>query len=157
MALKPDRNHAEVTDIRQHWLTTQTTADKGGCASLVTQGSGVALDADLNVVNYAADPSGQVPMGILLQLVNPELSADRDFINKSNLEVRPGDKVTLVRQGILVTDMVIGTPAVGDIAYLAASGNIGTASGVGGVNPVIGRWETGVDVDGFARLSIQIP
>ncbi len=156
MALKPDRNHAEVTDIRQHWSTAQTTAVKGGCTSLVTQGSGVSLDADLNVVNYAADPSGQVPMGILLQDVNPELSADRDFVNRSNLEVRPGDKVTLVRQGNLVTDMVIGTPAVGSGAYLAASGNIGTTSN-SGVNPLVGRWESTLDADGFARLAIQIP
>ena len=131
MALKPDRNLAEETDIRQHWLSSQTAAEKGGCASLSTAGSGVALDSAENLVSYAASASGAVPMGILLQTVSPVLSATRDFINKSNLEVRPGDKVTLVRKGSLVTDMIIGTPAVGDIAYLAASGNIGTASGVG--------------------------
>ncbi len=156
MALKPDRNHAEVTDIRQHWLSSQTSAEKGGCASLSTAGSGVALDNGANLVSYAATASGAVPMGILFQTVSPALSATRDFINKSNLEVRPGDKVTLVRQGSLVTDMIIGTPAVGSGAYLAASGNIGVDS-VSGNNALIGRWETTLDADGFARLAIQIP
>jgi len=156
MALKPDRNHAEVTDIRQHWLSSQTSAEKGGCASLSTAGSGVALDNAANLVSYAASASGAVPMGILLQTVSPVLSATRDFINKSNLEVRPGDKVTLVRQGSLVTDMIIGTPAVGGGAYLAASGNIGVTS-ESGINPLVGRWETTVDADGFARLAVQIP
>jgi len=155
MALKPDRNHAEVTDIRQHWDENQTTAEKGGMTSLVGQGSGVAMDADENAVNYAADPSGQVPMGLLLQDVNPPLSDTRDFKNHSNLEVRPGGKVTLVRQGILVTDMVIGTPAAGDAAYLAASGNVSPTQATGA--PLIGRFETSKDADDYARVSIQIP
>lgn len=155
MALKPDRNHAETTDIRQHWYENSPTAEKGGCTSLVGQGSGVAMDAAENAVRYAPDPSGQVPMGILLQDVNPPLSATRDFKNHSNLEVRPGDKVTLVRQGILVTDLVLGTPAAGDVAYLAASGNVSPSQATGA--PVVGRFETSLDADGFARLAIQIP
>ncbi len=57
MALKPDRNHAEETDIRQHWLSSQTSAEKGGCASLSTAGSGVALDNAANLVSYAASAS----------------------------------------------------------------------------------------------------
>lgn len=155
MALKPDRNHAETTDIRQHWLSSQTEAEKGGCAALVSQGSGVAMDPDENAVRYAPDPSGQVPMGILLQDVNPPLSDTRDFKNHSNLEVRPGDKVTLVRQGILVTNMVLDTPAAGDTAYLAASGNVSPVQATGA--PAVGRFETSLDADGYARLSIQIP
>lgn len=155
MALKPDRNHAEVTDIRQHWTTSQTTAEKGGCAALATQGSGVAMDPDENVVLYAAAPSGAIPMGILLQDVNPPLSATRDFKNHSNLEVRPGNKVTLVRQGNLVTDMVIGDPAAGDPAYLGASGNVTPTQAAGALE--VGRFETSKDADGFARLAVQIP
>jgi hypothetical protein len=168
MALKPDRNHHEETDIRQYWSPAQDTAEKGGIASLVSQGSGVAMDSselpagsvrdatagNENVVRYAADPSGAVPMGMLVQDVNPPCSATRDHKNFSNLEVRPGDKVTLYRKGILVTDMVLGTPAAGDIAYLGASGNVTPVLAVGA--PIVGRFETSLDADGFARVSVHI-
>ncbi len=157
MALKPDRNHAEVTDIRQHWseLDAQNTQEKGGMASLESQGSGVAMDAEENVVQYADNPSGVTAMGILLQDVNPPLSATRDFKNHSNLEVRPGEKVTLVRQGIVVTDLITGTPSAGDTAWLNVSGTVSPTQPGGA--PVVGRFETSKDADGFARLSVQIP
>jgi len=157
MALKPDRNHQEMTDIRQRWseLDAQNTQEKGGVAALESQGSGVAMDPDENVVQYADAPSGAVPMGVLLQDVNPPLSDTRDFKNHSNLEVRPGDKVTLVRQGSLVTNMIVGTPAAGDTAYLAVSGNVSPTQAAGA--PAVGRFETSQDADGFARLAIQIP
>jgi len=178
MALKPDRNHAEVTDIRQHWTDTQTSAEKGGMTSLFGQGAGVAMDSpatpsgtdgsqlpplgsnvvlppDANEVGYAAAPSGAVPMGVLLQDVNPALSNTRDHKNHSNLEVRAGDKVTLVRQGNLVTDMITGNPVAGAVAWLGTSGNMSTTGGPG--IAVVGRFETTKDVNGFARVAVQIP
>lgn len=158
MALKPDRSapNVEVTDIRQHWseAAAQVPSDKGGVASLVTQGSGVAMDASLNVVEYSADPSGAVPMGVLLQDVRAALSATRDYVNHSSLEARPGDKVTLVRKGMVVTDMLIGTPTAGATAFLGASGNVTPTQAAGA--PQIGRFETVPDTDGFVRLWVEI-
>lgn len=160
MALKPDREYNEVTDITNFWTTV--AAEKGGIASVVTQGSGAALGTNIvdeaNVVGYSASASGAVAKGVLLQTVTAAMSATRDFINYENQEIRPGDKCTLVKKGFVVTDLITGTPAVGGIAYLGASGLISTTSGSfgGASTPVVGRFETTVDADGFARVSIDI-
>ncbi len=160
MGLKPDREYNETTDITNFWTTV--AAEKGGCASVVTQGSGAAIGQNIvdepNVVGYAASASGSVAKGILLQTVSAVMSANRDFINFENGEIRPGEKCTLVTKGFVVTDMITGTPTVGGIAYLGASGNISTASGSfgGATTPSVGRFETTVDAAGFARVSIDI-
>lgn len=157
MALKPDMDHFQDTDIMNFWINddTQNTKEKGGVASFVQSGSGVAMDASGNVVSYVAFPSGTIPKGVLLQDVNPPLSATRDFLNFDSGEVRPGDKVTLVRKGWLVTDQISGTPSVGDTAWLGSSGLIATTQANNGV-VAIGRFETTLDVDGFARVYIDI-
>jgi len=157
MALKPDREYNEVTDITNFWTTV--AAEKGGVASVVTQGSGVAMGVNItddpNVVGYVADPSGAIAKGVLLQTVTEAMSATRDFVNYDNQEIRPGDKCTLVRRGFVVTDMITGSaPAVGDPAYLAASGYISKTQASGA--PQVGRFETTKDSSGFARVSINI-
>jgi hypothetical protein len=158
MALKPDREYNEVTDITNFW--TDIAAEKGGCASVVTQGSGAAIGQNIvdeaNVVGYVVNPSGATAKGILLQTVAAAMSATRDFPNFENGEIRPGDKCTLVKSGFVVTDMIVGTaPTVGATAYLAASGKISMAN-YGSDSPVIGRFETTKDAAGFARVSIKI-
>lgn len=157
MALKPDREYNEVTDITNFWTTV--AAEKGGVASVVTQGSGSALGVNItdepNVVGYVASPSGAIPKGVLLQTVTAAMSATRDFINYENGEIRPSTKCTLVKKGFVVTDMITGTaPAAGDTAYLAASGYISKTQASGA--PVVGRFETAKDSSGFARVSIDI-
>jgi hypothetical protein len=156
MALRPDRDYAEVTDISQYWSTAaaQATQEEGGIACVETQGSGVALDDITNVVRYSASASGAVPKGILLHPVNPAMSETRDFKNYANMEVRPGEKVALLRKGWFVTDKLIGTPAVGGTAYVGPSGFIKTTQDSGAA--VIGRFETKVDADGFAKVYADI-
>lgn len=156
MALKPDRDYAEVTDISNFWSedAAQTTREKGGVASVETAGSGVSLDDTANVVAYHATGSGAVPRGVLLQDVNPALSATRDYKNFHNMEIRPGEKCTLLRKGWLVTDMISGTPVVGQNAFMGPSGLIAAASG-GGLSKV-GRFETTLDADGFCKVYIDI-
>lgn len=156
MALRPDRDYAEVTDISQYWSTAaaQATQEEGGVACVVTQGSGVALDDTENVVGYVASASGAVPKGILLHPVNPAMSATRDFKNYANMEIRPGEKAALLRKGWLVTDMLSGTPDTGGVAYVGPSGLIKTTQDAGAA--VIGRFETTVDADGFAKIYIDI-
>jgi hypothetical protein len=156
MALRPDRDYAEVTDISNFWseVAAQNTQEKGGIACVETAGSGVALDDVTNVVQYADSASGAVPKGVLLQDVNPPMSTTRDFKNFANMEVRPGEKVTLLRKGWLVTDMIDGTPVVGGGAYVGSSGLISATSGTASAR--IGRWETTLDADGFAKVYIDI-
>lgn len=156
MALRPDRDYAEVTDISQYWSTAaeQATKEEGGVACVETQGSGVALDDLANVVRYSASASGAVPKGILLHPVNPAMSATRDFKNYANMEIRPGEKAVLLRKGWFVTDMIIGTPATGGVAYVGPSGFIKTTQDSGAA--VVGRFETTVDADGFAKVYADI-
>ncbi len=157
MALKPDREYNEVTDITNFWTTV--AAENGGCAGVVTQGSGAAMGQNIvdeaNVVGYIANPSGVIAKGILLQTVSAVMSATRDFPNFENGEIRPSDKCTLVKKGFVVTDMIVGTThSVGDAAYLAASGKISKTQATGA--PQVGRFETTKDANGFARVSIDI-
>ncbi len=158
MALKPDREYNETTDITNFWTTV--AAEKGGCAGVVTQGSGAAMGINItdeaNVVGYVANPSGAIAKGILLQTVTAAMSATRDFPNFDNGEIRPSDKCTLVKKGFVVTDMIPAgiTPTAGAAAYLAASGYISSTQATGA--PQVGRFETTKDSNGFARVSIEI-
>ncbi len=162
MALKPDREYNEITDITNFWYAAQATAvEKGGMASVVTQGTGVALGVNItdeaNVVDYDASVgSTTVPKGILLQNVALAMSSTRDFKNYENQEIRPGDKCTLVRHGWVVTDMITPgqTPAVGGIAYLGNSGLL--ATGAVSSSKAVGRFETTKDASGFVRVFIDL-
>jgi hypothetical protein len=156
MALKPDMSYSRSTDISQRWseITAQNTQEKGGIACVESQGSGVALGSEENVVQYSSGPSGAVPKGILLQDINPALPANRAFKNFHNLEIWPGEPVTLLSRGWIVTDMINGTPAVGGTAYVGPSGLIGVAD-TGGC-AVVGRFETTKNADGFAKVSITL-
>jgi len=165
MALKPDRDFFQVMDITNFWTNTTgfTTAEEGGIASVETGGSGVALGVnntdDPNFVLYATVASGSIPKGVLLHPVNPPLSATRDFKNLENQESRPGDKVALLRKGSIVSNKIVGTPAIGSVAYLGASGYFDvtqTPSTGTGAAKVVGRFETTKDADGFARIFIDI-
>lgn len=162
MALKPDREYNEITDITNFWYADQATAvEKGGVASVVTQGSGAAIgvniDDEPNVVDYEGTvTSGTVPKGVLLQNVALAMSTTRDFINYENQEIRPGDKCTLVRHGWVVTDMVGSgeTPAAGGTAYLGDDGELYTTQQNSG--PTVGKFDTTLDSNGFCRVFIDL-
>ena len=62
MALKPDRIENQ-TDIS---FFMNTTAERGGVASVVTGGVGASMDDADAVVAYAAVASGAKPVGVLL-------------------------------------------------------------------------------------------
>lgn len=150
MALKSDRIEA-LTDIS---FFMNTTAERGGVVSAVTSGSGVAMDDANAVVAYAAAASGAKPIGVLLNdVVNLDLT--RQHINWHKDEVQVGGKVTVLRQGQVVTNMLVSgiTPTAGTPAYVGASGLVGTSS----TNAVqIGSFLSGKDADGYAKLSVNI-
>lgn len=148
MALKPDRIEL-LTDVS---FFMNTTAERGGVASVVTGASGVAMDDSAAVVGYAATVSGSKPIGVLLNdVVNIDLT--RQHINWHKDEVQLGGKVTLLRQGQVTTNKVTGSPAAGVDAYVGVSGLIGTSS----ANSVkIGTFLSSVDADGYAKLSVNL-
>jgi len=150
MALKPDRIEA-YTDIS---FFMNEVAERGGVVVHVTAGSGAAMDDANAVVEYAADPSGTDPAGLLLNdVVDYDLT--RQHINWHKDEVQKGSKVTLLRQGFVVTDMIVSgvSPSAGERAYYGADGlltNTDTNS------TQVGRWLSEKDSDGFAKVDINI-
>jgi hypothetical protein len=150
MALKPDRIEL-LTDIS---FFMNTTAERGGVVSAVTMGSGVSMDDSNAVAAYAAVASGARPLGVLLNdVVNLDLT--RQHINWHKDEVQVGGKVTVLRNGQVTTNRLVAsiTPAAGAPAYVGASGLIGTSS----TNAVqVGQFLSGVDADGYAKVSINI-
>lgn len=147
MALKPDRIE-HLTDIS---FFMNTTAERGGVASFVTGGVGVAMDDADAIVEYTTSCSG-VPAGVLLNdVVNYDLT--RQHINWHKDEVQVGGKVTLLRIGQVTTDLVDGDPIAGDAAYVGPSGTISVdcASAT-----KIGTFLSSKDADGFAKVSVNI-
>jgi hypothetical protein len=150
MALKPDRIEA-YTDIS---FFMNQVAERGGVAVHVTAGEGVSMDDANAVVEYPSDPSGTAPAGLLLNdVVNYDLT--RQHINWHRDEVQIGSKVTLLRQGQVVTNLVnSGTaPVAGDDAYYGVDGGLTTDS----TNSVkVGRFLSSLDADGYVKVDINI-
>jgi len=104
MALKPDRSIVgNGTDISYFY---NSTAEKGEVLVLSTAGSGAAMDdANAVVARPSANASGERFAGIVLNdVVNKDLT--QTHINFQKDEVQQGGKVTLLRQGVIVTDMI---------------------------------------------------
>ena len=158
MALKTDRSTLQ-TDIS---FFMNEAATRGGVAVISTGGSGASMDNGTALVTYAALPSGQVPMGVLVNdMVDIDLT--RQHLNQHKDEVQKGGKVTLLAKGWVVTSNLEGTdPNAGDVAYLAHSGNlassnIGGDSTISGARLVVGRFLSDVDEDGYAKVYVDLP
>lgn len=151
MALKADR-HEFLTDIS--FFLTAATGERGGIVVQSTGGSGAAMDQSSAVVAYPtslATMSGN-PVGLLLcDVVNYDLT--RQHINWHKNEVQLGGKVTLLRNGWVVTNMVSGTPTAGNPAYFDTLGRL-TDTNTGSVK--VGRFMSAKDADGYAKVSINI-
>lgn len=157
MALKPDREEFQTTPL----YFMNEVAERGGVAVMNGTPSGAATDAANRLVTYAANPSGKVPVGILLNdMVNYDLT--KQHINNYKNEVQKGGKVTLLRKGYVLTNRIStsGTPVAGDYAYVADSGLISTSARAltldSGAQP-IGRFLTAKDSDGYASVEINLP
>ena len=150
MALKGDRNELD-TEITYFM---NETASRGVLVSVSTQGSGAAMDSASAVATVAADPSGKAPLGVLLNdVVN--IDQTRQHLNWHKDEVQQGGKVTILSKGFVVTDKISGTPTAGQLAYLAASGNVSATQATGA--PAIGRFLSTKDADGYAKVSVNLP
>lgn len=150
MALKPDRVEA-YTDIS---FFMNETGERGGIVVHSTAGSGAAMDDSNAVVEYAANQSGTSPAGLLLCDV-VDLDLTRQHINFHKDEVQKGSKVTILRQGTVVTDVVATglDISAGDVAYYGANGALTTTS----TNSVqVGRFLSDYDADGYVKVDINI-
>lgn len=156
MALKADRNEIQH-DVSFYW--GGTVANRGGIAVHgATAGSGAAMDQGENIATYQAVGSSVsgVPLGVLMNdVVNKDLT--RTHLNIYKNEVQLGGKVTILRKGYVVTNMVDGSPVAGDSAYVSktTAGNF-TATVGSGVHKV-GRFLTSKDADGYAKVEVNLP
>jgi hypothetical protein len=155
MALKPDRVELQ-TDVS---FFMNTTATRGGVASVSTGGSGVAMDDAAAVVAYATSTSGAKPVGVLLNdVVNLDLT--RQHINWHKDEVQVGGKVTLLQVGQVTTNMVVGTPSAGATAYVGVSGNFSatppTDASTEDEAYRVGRFLSSKDSDGYVKVAVNI-
>lgn len=169
MALKPDRKITDGTDISYFM---NTIAERGIVVVLSAGGSGAAMD---DAAAVAAKPSalygsGQYPLGILL---NDVVSGDltKTHLNYMKDEVQVGGKVTILRRGVVVTNMVEGTPSAGQMAYIGGA-NDGKITGIAfsATSPLavvgtgiqtpqtqrIGTWLSSKDADGYAKLEVNL-
>jgi hypothetical protein len=153
MALKPDRIETQ-TDIS---FFCNSAINRGGLVSVVTGGSGVAMDDGNAVVNYLTSPSGAKPVGLLLNdVVNNDLT--RQHINYHQDEVQVGSKVAVLRVGQVTTNTiatgVAAAPVAGADAYLAANGELSAVQAAGA--PKVGQWLSAKDAESYAKVSINI-
>ena len=159
MALKTDRSTLQ-TDIS---FFMNEAATRGGVVAVSTGGSGASMDNGAALVTYAAIPSGKVPVGLLMNdMVSIDLT--RQHLNQHKDEVQKGGKVTLLQKGWVVTNSLEGTsPAAGNAAFLAHSGNLSASDlsndegDVDGSTRGVGRFLSGVDEDGYAKVFIDLP
>lgn len=154
MALKPDRR---VLDSAVEWFMN-ATASPGYVVVASTSGSGVQNDAAANLALIVSNPSGYKPIGMLTsEVVNIDTTLFHVNFHKDQVNIN--NKVSIVREGWLVTNAIIGTPAVYDSAYLSSSGNVTpTLHATGGLvaTPLVGKFYNKKDEDGYAKVSINL-
>ncbi len=161
MALKADRRFVDG-DIS---FFMNEVAERGGIVSFSgTTSSGAAMDQAESTVSYVAEPSGVEPLGVLMsEMVNLDLT--RQHRNWHKEEVQQGSKVHVWTKGTVVTDRVYPghSPSAGDRAYVGHSGYIASSDVATddvdstGESRIVGRFETGKNEDGFAKVSVNLP
>jgi len=154
MALKPDRYEAR-TDISFYY--NAGVAERGGILCYgPTTGSGAAMDQGVNLVQYEAAVSTSKPVGILLNdVVNKNLV--REHLNVYRDEIQLGGKVTVLRGGYIVTNMIDAVEvAGGELAY-ASTVNAGNLTNSGDPTHAVGEFMTAKDEDGYAKVEVNLP
>lgn len=157
MALK---NHEIVVQEDISFFMNETATR--GCVVVIntaTTGVGSALD-DANAVVKLPDNlngSGEGPVGILMvDVVNKDLT--ETHTNHHKREVNVGGKVNILVRGECQTDVIEPhvTPVPGQLAYFNNSGVLNAANygSVPAVSQVVGRWMSGKDSDGYAKLRV---
>lgn len=149
----PDRSYEYGSDVNFYM---NSVAERGGVVSLVTGGSGAAVDNSLALVIYRSTSSGGAPVGILMNDV-VDVDLTRYHLNPFKDEVLKGSKVNLRTWGEVVTNMIKSgdSPAAGDKAYLAPDGRITKTNTGAADSPRIGNFKSSKDQNGYARVAFN--
>lgn len=161
MSLKGDRELLQ-TDVT-YWINE--AAVRGKVVWLSAGGSGLALDNQGTatdpkpLVTGTGSPSGKVPVGILLNdFVNIDTSLYR--VNYYKDEKAIPDKCTVLKKGWVYTNNIVGNPSAQQNAYVTTNGSLTpTISATGGLaaTPLVGKFITSLDEDGYARVEVNLP
>lgn len=163
MALKPGRY--ELFDDISYF--GNSAMERGGIVSIASSATGVgeAMDSSIMIAEYntvaLVNNSGARPLGILMtDMVNIDQS--RQHLNQYKSEAQVGDKVLVLKKGWVVTNWIAPGSASGALiagapGYLVSSGLISSdtrlaASG----NPVVGKFLTNKDSDGYAKFQVEL-
>lgn len=153
MALKPDRWEF-YTDIS---FFCDSETERGVVLVHSHSGSGVALDQNHAVVTLPGTgvTTNLKPAGLLLNDVI-DFDPTRSWLDGLKNEVRLGGKVTLLKRGWCVTNMIATgqTPVAGDPAYLAPGGKLTTSAT--GTPPRVGTFLSAKDERGYAKVELNI-
>lgn len=152
MALKPDRYEARQ-DISFYY--NAGIAERGGILCYGTTGSGAAMDQGINLVQYTDEANG-VPVGLLMNdVVNKDLT--REHLNVYRDEVQLGSKVTVLRGGYVVTNMIDPIDVNGGEVAYRSTVNAGNLTNSGDASQAVGEFMTSKDEDGYAKVEINLP
>lgn len=161
MALQADRQI--LSDNIMYFVNSITGAsttrmERGGvvCQVAASAASGGSMDSSLNAVEYATDPSGKIPLGVLaIDFVN--LDQSRQELNRCLSEAQIGTKAVLYTKGEVVTNMLEVNAATGTMPAIAYAGPTGTFTTINATGrPVVGLFLTRKDADGFARVRFNL-
>jgi hypothetical protein len=156
MALRPDRD-IRLDEIR---FTCPVAASEGDILVFDTSASGAGTHGEARgSVTKQTTPSGYKVAGMVLHDV-VDIDQTQYHRNWHNSESVINEPVCLAKQGWVTISNVIGTPTVGNKAYLGSSGRSAVTPSVAGgeiANPVIGQFETIKDEDGYCAVRLDIP
>ena len=158
MALKADRNELDV-DIS--FFYNGSAVEKGCVVSIANSpyGSGAAMDQANAQVAVTQGAAGVSPVGVLLNDV-VDIDLTRQHINWHKDEVQKGGKVSILKKGYVVTNMVEGTPnTVGEPACLDEGGATGKFEPCDGssTDVLVGRFMSLADEDSYYKVEINLP
>lgn len=149
MALKPDR--IELADGSRIKYFMNVVATRGIVVNLDSSG-GAGMDNPNATVSIPTGPSGN-PAGILMNdVVN--LNLTRTHVNQHVDEVQVGNKVDVLRRGVVKTNNIKSgdTPTAGAAAYYDNNGELTVGTG----STQVGTFASPKDSDGYAEVEINI-
>lgn len=152
MALKGPR-----TTIDQNIsYTCSNAAERGVVLVLSTSGSGISQGDSAGIATLSTSASGTKPLGILM---NDVVSLDETLYHRNFHKdtTKTGERCTLLKKGTVTTNKVTGTPAVNDVAYLTSNGVLTPTNAGAAATPPVGVFDSILDENGYAKVSINLP
>lgn len=117
-----------------------------------TKLAGVYLTDVIDIYQYALLADGAGASGLAQGIGDPILQRLHRNLQKTEQVV--GENAYLLKDGVIWTNRITGTPAAGDDAYVGANSNLQNTQ----VNAIaqVGKFNTAKDSDGYAKVTIKI-